>query len=504
MVTIGIAYFVMILSAFFSGILVVFGGTKYTLMFGAMIVGIVLMAFPARWLLILLIVFVFLIFGPLMYFFSMDTTWAPYLLSLEILFLAFVGLLDNKKIKLSDTYKSKKIPAFLWSSIFFIIVAIFSTVFGKPTSYTLLIGVRSYLFIWGVYLILVSKFIDQNFFRQIWTIFLVIAFVQIPITIYQRFVVAAHRASIHDRAYWDAVIGTFWGLKDGGGDSGGMAFFLLSVITIGISLWKFSQLSGLRVLLMVFLFFTPIMLGEIKIVYVLIPIMAILIFRSDFKHKPIIFFGGVFIACSIVVSVFLFGNLINTSSANLTTDKTWDQKFDAVIGFSTRLDIFSPDGVEVGRMTALKFWWDKNKDDPSRVMLGYGIGSTSSDGRGDRGVIARRYRGLRFGNSVAAVLLWDVGIIGLISFIFIFIFGGLRAGQLAKLESIPSFHRAFLHAASVIIYSSIVFIPYSTSLISNPTSQVLFFLMIGLVGFWNNKVGDIKKKYAFRMKVIER
>lgn len=162
-----IAGALLVTSALFSGLVVVMGGFKFTIMLGAMIVGIVMMTFPVRWLLILLIGFVFLIYGPLMYFASVDTSWAPYLLGLELLFLSFFGRLAAGRVVSSSTSHPKKIPAHIWCFLIFLIIAAFSTFFGNPNPYTLLIGVRNILFLWGVYFVIPNKSIDQQFFRNL-------------------------------------------------------------------------------------------------------------------------------------------------------------------------------------------------------------------------------------------------------------------------------------------------------------------------------------------------
>lgn len=469
----------MLLAALFSAAVIIIGGPKYTLMLGGGFVCLLFFVLPPQWLLSALIAYVYLIYGPLNYFTSIDTTWVPYLMGLGLLFMAFILRITGKNTVNNSNYQKRKPPLYIWSLLILYSVAIFSTATGFPSAFPLLISIRGMLFIWGVYFILSDSSFKPAYFRNVWLFLTMVGLLQIPMAIYQRVAVVSTRT---DTAVWDSVIGTFMGTETAG-DSGGMAFFLLAIITMAVSLWRHSQLSSQRTLLLICLLILPILLAEVKIVYLLIPIMTFLIFRSEFKLNPIKFIGGILLACVLVISVFVAGKYFNHSQDSLSHGINWEAEYVDTFAFSTNLDVYNKGG-EMGRMTGLAFWWRKNKDEPLRLILGHGLGSTYTDGH-NFGSEARKFRPLIFGNTIAAVMLWDSGILGLLAYVGILFFGALRASQLAKLKTTPPFHQAMLFSASIIIWSSLLLLPYNNGSV---TTQVFLVLLLGMVEFWNKQI----------------
>jgi hypothetical protein len=477
--------FLMLLTALFSSAVIIVGGPKYTLMLVGGVVGLLFLVMPPQWLLSMLIVFVYLIYGPLNYFASIDTTWVPYLIGLGLLFMAFLGRMGTKNAVNEGNYQSGKISSYIWCLLIFLIIAIFSTASGLPNRYTLLISIRGLFLAWGVYFILSLSSFKPQYFRNVWLFLMTAGILQLPMALYQRLVVVPTRT---DFALWDSVIGTFPGNKILG-DSGGMAFFLLSVSTIAVSLWRYSQLSGQRTLLLICLFLAPILLAEVKVSYLLIPVMTILIFRSEFKHKPIKFISGLIMACLFVVSIFFAGKYLNTP-ADGSHEIDMAKDFKAIFSYSTSIDAYA--GVEMGRFKLLDFWWENNKENPLRLILGHGLGSTSlGESFYLSGSEAWKYRPANIAHTAAASLLWETGILGLLAYIAIHIFGAIHAGQLAKVAIIPPFHQAMLNSANVIILSKILLIPYQ---LGSATTQVFFLLLLGMVAFWDKQISFSRNK----------
>lgn len=477
---IGLIFFIF-LAALFSTAVIIIGGPKYTLMLAGGFIGLFFLVMPPQWLLSMLIVYVFLIFGPLNYFTNIDSTWVPYLMGLGLLFLAFLYRLGGKNAVNEGDFPKGKIPSYIWGLLILISIAIFATATGSPNRYTLLITIRGLFFSWGVYFILYVFPFKPQFFRNVWLFLITTGLLQLPMAIYQRLVVASVRT---DFAPWDAVIGTFPGNKVIG-DSGGMAFFLLAVATMAVSLWRHSQLSGRLTLLLVCLFISPILLAEVKITYLLIPIMATLVFRSEFKRKPIYFMGGIMVACLFVVSVFFAGKYFNSSAGSSSQPLDLDKEIKGIFSYSIDTDAYAGNEL-MGRTTLLDFWWKKNKDEPLRLILGHGLGSSGlNESFLISGSEGWKYRPVNIAHTAAASLLWETGILGLLAYIAIHIFGALRAGQLARNAAIPPFHQALLYSASVIIGTKIVLIPYQAG---SATTQIFFLLLLGMVAFWDKQI----------------
>ncbi len=286
-----------------------------------------------------------------------------------------------------------------------------------------------------------------------------------------------------DNTYWDSVIGTFPGDKIAG-DSGGMAFFLIATAVMAVSIWRYGQLNGKLTLLILCLLISPIFFGEIKISYLLIPTMAALIFRAELKRNPLKFITGMLFAFIFIFSVFFAGKYFNSKADEINKPFDFDKEYQAVFGFS--LEKSGYDGNIMGRFTLINFWWEKNKNEPLRLSLGYGLGSSAlNDSYSISGSEGWKYRPVNIAHTLAAALLWDTGIFGLFAYIAIHIFGAMRAAKLARVVAIPPFHQAMLFAASAIIIAKIMLIPYQ---VSSATTHTFFFLLLGMVGFWDKHI----------------
>lgn len=463
----------------FASAVVIYGGAKFTVMFAGALVGFFLLFLPPQWLLCMLIVYAFLILGPLNSLLGIDTHWIPYFLAIGILFQVILYQISNKK-EINKTQQN--IPTYLWSFMAFSLIAIFSTTSNWPNTYLLINSLRSYFVLWSIYFVFVSySEFTPHFFRNLWIFFVAAGFLQFPIVVYQRLFVASSRS---DSAFWDSVIGTYPGTNISG-DSGGMAFFLISIAAIAASLWRFGKLKGKHALLIILFLISPLLFAEVKISYFLIPIMAALIFRAQIKKNPFKYILVMFIAFTLIFGVFLSGKYFNYGESGLGKSFDIEREYAAIFAFSLDKDAY--DGSSnMGRMTLINFWWEKNNTEPFRLTLGHGLGSSGfSNTYNKSGSEGWKYRPLHISHTAAAALLWETGILGLLAYICIHIFSAIRAAKLSKNVAIPAFHRAMLFAISVIIISKIIYIPYQNN---SSTTQVFFFLLLGMVGFWDKKL----------------
>ena len=483
----GLTILLLILAIITSAVIII-GGPKYTFMLAGGLFGLFFFVMPPQSFLSMLIVYVFLILGPLNSFAGIDTNWIPYLMGIGILFQALLYKLIEKNKNVNQS--KGKIPLYLWCLLIFTSIAIFATATGIPNRYTLLTALRGWFFLWGVYFIFTSySNFTSNFFKKLWLFFLAVGFLQLPMAIYQRLFLSSTRS--HD-AYWDSVIGTFPGDKVSG-DSGGMAFFLIATSAMAVCIWRYGQLSGKLTLLIVIFLIAPILFGEIKISYFLIPMMTALIFRAELKRNPLKFIAGMLFAGVFIVSVFFAGIYFNSKNEDL--NKTYDSEriYKSIFGYSFDKDAY--DGSNnMGRFTLIKFWWDENKDEPLRLTLGYGLGSASlNNSFSISGSEGWKHRPFYIAHTNVAALLWETGIFGLFAYVAIHIFGALHAARLSKVAAIPPFHQAMLYAASIIILSKIILIPYQSI---TPPTQIYFLLLLGMIGFWDKQIRSQKHEHV--------
>jgi hypothetical protein len=91
---------------------------------------------------------------------------------------------------------------------------------------------------------------------------------------------------------------------------------------------------------------------------------------------------------------------------------------------------------QLTRWTALTFWAKEHvRANPINTLIGHGIGASRENSSGL--VVAdtlaeKRYTGLRIGYTALSALLWDTGLIGLITVLGMFTSAFLTAGRLAR------------------------------------------------------------------------
>lgn len=80
-----------------------------------------------------------------------------------------------------------------------------------------------------------------------------------------------------------------------------------------------------------------------------------------------------------------------------------------------------------------------------------------------------------------AMLLWDAGLIGLFAFVGIVVFGLIASIKAARHPDLPSIEAARLDALSVYFLIALTLLFYNTSLLEDPSTQLLLAIAVGYV-----------------------
>jgi hypothetical protein len=482
--TTGFFIFAVSLSAFF-GLIIPVLGPKYSLVVLAGFVGCSALFVKTEVILLGLLVLTLCIVGPLNYFGVVNLHWIPYIIGL---FLYIKLILEKFRVSSSGSLHAmgnNSMTALQWAVLLFFAILTLTTVFSPPGSHLFLIASRNYCFLWSVYLLLNLGHINQKFFSDAWKLMTGIAILQLPFALFQNLVIARGRG---DNSSWDAVIGTFFGYKDAGGDSGGMAIFLLTVLAIVLSLRRRNLLGNASVLLISMVAMVSILLAEVKIIYVLLPIAFIGVYRSHLLRNAPLALLGIGIIALLFATVFLvYDKEYSESEAN--SQKSIGEKVEEIFKYSQASDAYLGHGG-VGRATALAIWWRGNDWSDPTMYIGNGMGSSAiSQQYGELGgKIGERYFPLEIDTSAAAVLLWETGIFGLISFTSILILAAARARRLAGNDSIPEWNGAVLDATPAILTMYLITLPYHKNAIGgSEAGQLLLLFFLGHVGYWSSK-----------------
>jgi hypothetical protein len=143
---------------------------------------------------------------------------------------------------------------------------------------------------------------------------------------------------------------------------------------------------------------------------------------------------------------------------------------------------------EVSRLAAPLIWWRETSARGTDLLLfGYGPSASRVSETIGYGVAAKRYS-FELDTSTLTVLLWDLGLAGLLTFVVILVTGAVAAWRLARNPAIPPLQLAILRAVPTALAIVLVTLPYNRDAVDNSTLQLLICLLLGHVAYWQRRM----------------
>ncbi|MEW5788593.1 MAG: hypothetical protein AB1899_12145 [Pseudomonadota bacterium] len=473
---------VFLMFAALSGAIVALGSKVLILPVLAVMGLAVVLAIPVTWTLWLMFVALFVILGPVVYFTRYtQLQWLPPLMGAvfmaHILFQALRGKFHGQ---------AGRIPGFVVILMLFLVLAGFSTLIDKPDFSEMLNASRFYLFMWPVMLVIMNGMVKPATVEQLWRALLLIALLQVPFAAYQYFFVALKSSRLSP---WDAVVGTFPGNIEGGGQSAAMGMLLLIVMLTAIALWRAKRLRGAWAGLIVLSGIGVLALAEVKAVVLMLPVAIALYYRRELMRRPVESLMSMLAAGALVAALFVGYEHFHYEDAahDLTNPNLPTSTYERIV---RAINPESSSEVEhqLGRITHLVYWWDINvaAGDLQHSLFGFGAGATQTSNLGV-GEIARRFP-YAMDVSSTTILLWETGLLGHAAFLFLLLSGAWLSGRVARDESIPESHRLFLRVGAIGLFLLAVTLPYKDYALRSMPIQFLLMLMLGQAGYWYRKL----------------
>jgi hypothetical protein len=242
---------------------------------------------------------------------------------------------------------------------------------------------------------------------QLWQILVVTLFIQLPVVIYQHFIIAPKRIA----AAHDAVVGTFGGTVTSGGNSALLAMFTIVVMSYTLVRWDRALVSARWMLTVCAVGMAVILLGEVKAAFFWMPLAFCFVLRRRIAKNlfSFIWYLGIMVVLGGVIwttyNALYWSNIVNKKH-------TVSEKLEASGGY-----FFDPHEInyqtgEVGRGASLAIWANDETASAASRLIGYGPGAIKSGGSLGTGVLARRFAPLQVDPIALSVLLWDLGVIG--------------------------------------------------------------------------------------------
>lgn len=479
----------LLLFAALSGAVVALGNKYLMLPIFAMMGLFMVLAMPATWILWLMFIALFVALGPLVYFSHFrQLLWLPPLMGSVLLVHV---LIDGIRSKVHDS--GTPTPGFVYLLGLFLTLVAFATTIDSPVLVDVINSVRFYLFMWPVMFVFMLAIVTPETIEKMWKALLAVALLQVPFVVYQHFFVASKSTR---SSPWDAVVGTFPGDIEGGGQSAAMGITLLILMLAAIALWRRQKIQGFWAGLVVFSGIVALALAEVKAVVLMLPVVISLYYWREMVRRPLESFLALLAAGALVAVLFtgyehFYYSPMEDASNPYSQASTLDRVLEGL-----RPDFKSKYQNEIGRVTQLVVWWDVNvgKGDIQHTLFGYGAGATQISNIG-AGEIARRFP-YAVDVTSSSILLWETGLLGHLVFLGLLLSGARLSSKLSGNPAIPDIHQVLLRVGAVGLLILAISLPYKNFAMRSIPMQFLMMLMLGQAGYWLRMAFNVGKKVS--------
>lgn len=441
-----------------------------------------ILAAPVVWIVWMIFWLIFLITGPTGYFLGFtQLQWLSVLMSAALLLPVILHLLQHKtNIALTSISSDLLLP------LAFVLFLMGSTFADRPQLSDFVYSSRHYLLMWPLMLVFMFGIVRHEVLEKLWKMLLFIAILQFPMSIYQYFFVSKANARLSP---WDAVVGTFSGKIEGGGESAAMAVMLLIANLTAIALWRQGYLKGRWAILIITAGLGTMALAEVKAVVMLLPIAIGLYYRKELLRKPIesivVMIGAVLLVGGILTAYqqIHYSIIQKNVYSKVQFDSTYERIMEAL-----NPEAESAEGRQIGRINHLVTWWNTNvlSGDLQHSLIGYGMGATHSSKIGAGEIASRFYH--QVNNTTSVILLWESGFVGHVLFVLILLFAARSSELMSRNENIPEIHCIFLRVGTIGLLLLAITLPYKNFHLYSHPIQFLMMMMLGQAAYWSRYV----------------
>lgn len=465
-----VAVLAMLVLATFVGLVVSVG----SLQFDVVLAGLLLfppLLFLIRTTVLLPIIFVvvFLIQGTIQYFFAFRlATWMASALCGLFLLRTLIELANFRSLPIAKPKIGFGGGLVILSASLYLLSFFFSLSLGHSTFLQLISVLRFCLPMFGVlFAFYWFRWTDKQV-QLLWTLLVLIMIAQLPVVTYQHFFKMSTLG-------WDGVVGTM-----GKNLSPILILFTVAGIIYPLSLWNNGLMSMKKLLLICGVGLAVILLGEVKIVFVWLPVGVFWVLRRRILKNvaAFIMFAALMAAFgSVTYGVYKALYWGDKHTKGSTTSGV----LDSVGGYA-----FDPNGVnyesgEISRGASLALWYRDPLPTVQQRVIGYGPGASMTGASTGKGVVAARYRRLQIGATGLATLLWDVGIFGTLAFVSMLVCGGLAGWRYSKANKWPPGHLSIVDTSTAMMILCVSTLVYNQTLIDEPAAQLLCYFCLGCI-----------------------
>ena len=422
--------------------------------------------------------------GTIQYFTGVAAVlWLPFFM---VLVMVILLMMQSRAQPLALSAREKVVLALYLT---FIILSLCATVLQSGIV-TAIVGFKNELALSLVMFCMLLGMFRESQLHRLTQLFYWLFYVQFPLAIYQVLVVVPKRVALRgEDEKWDSVVGTFGGDPMGGGNTAAMGMFCLLIMLLKVSEFKHGICSFKSMATHIVLAFFLCVVGEVKFVILLSPfLLALLWIMPAYVSgiSKVTLRSLMIIAAGMVVLIFA---AITILASNYSSAFGGDPTKSALSVFIDSLGyIFDTNYImesgELGRFTTIFFWLQHNElFGPGGMLFGYGLNATNSGSSVSPGFL-HQYYNLYLDSTSLSMLLWEVGIVGTLLFVglFIYILKAVRPQPLLSVEQLdkPDVQLlSFAPAFNVFAIACLLSLPYSQILMITPMLQLLFYMSLG-------------------------
>ncbi len=441
-----------------------------------LVAGLFLLLLPAQWLLLTLLAVAFVVVGVVGYTARISQIhWLPYIFGLVVWLHVLVEL------ALRRAPRTGPWPFVLWAFLIYVLMLGVNALTNPQAPGIYLIAAKNYLFLLGVFLAAFTLIREPRSYERIWTFLLVVALLQLPAVIYQ-YVVVGGRITAAGGHGWDAVSGTFGGTETGG-QSGFMGLYLVLMLVLLMALMRQRQMSWRLALPLGLLCLIPILMAEVKAVYlVFLPLALAVFFRRAMLGNPLKAIAGTVGMVALLAAFIQADEILHFKGVK--QDRTVLQVIEDAVTLDTDPEHTRVRTGEMGRTALLTLWWRHHDARSAHQMLfGHGLGSMriSSFYVGE---VQKLYPRQRLDKHALSMLLWDIGLVGALAFVVLLAAGARLSLRLSRHEGVPGRHRAYLETGGILLVMALASLFYSRAVVDHHAMIVLVMLSLGQSVYW--------------------
>lgn len=369
-----------------------------------------------------------------------------------------------------------RLPRFMWLYLAFIGLSIIVSVTQASGVGPLIAGLKRYHEALGIALAIALMPLDWKDDRRLRKLLGWMALLQLPFVLYETWILVPIRIAMSSQdegsEVTDVIAGTFGANLTGGSPNAEMVAFVLIVLAFAWARWRTGLLSTLKLVLFIAAMLPCIGLGEVKFVVVLFPLIAIVLYQDDIvanpgRYLPVLCLVGLITAAFVYLYFGYFsGSTVNAGFNDLLRYNVEDAGYG---------------NLYLNRTTVLTFWWQhQGWHDPVGFLFGHGAGSAywTEDPSLPSGIIGAKFPQYGVALTTASTLLWDVGALGTLLFLGLFVAAYFEARTLYKRELDPEVRSSLLgiQVALAVIFA---FVPYTSSILSIFPFQIVAAITFG-------------------------